>query len=131
MLGLLANLVLVAHLGFVLFVIFGAVLTLRWPRVAWVHVPAAVWGFVVEAVPLTCPLTPLENWLRQAGGEAGYSGDFIDYYARQVLYAEITRGTQVVLGASVVLINTVLYGFVLWRARMRGKLGAVVDAPPN
>ena len=74
----LADVVVLIHLGFVLFVVAGGFLVLRWPRMAWVHVPAAVWGVVVEWSGWICPLTPLENWLLVHGGAAGYSGGFVE-----------------------------------------------------
>jgi Protein of Unknown function (DUF2784) len=106
----LADAVLLAHLLFVVFVVAGGLLVLRWPRVAWLHVPAALWGVVVEWSGALCPLTPLEVALRRAGGEAGYGGGFVEHYVWPVLYpAALTRGTQFVLGAFVVAINVVIY----------------------
>src|SRR3712207_9266426 len=75
-----ADVVLVVHLAFVLFVVLGGLLALRWPRVAWVHVPVALYGATIEFVGFVCPLTPLEVWLRRRGGEAGYEGGFIGHY---------------------------------------------------
>lgn len=117
---MLADSVVVLHLGFVVFVAAGGLLVLRWPRVAWVHVPAATWGAVVELTGWICPLTPLENWLRvQAGGEA-YAGDFVGRYLYPLLYpAELTRGTQLLLGASVIVVNAVVYAIAIRRRRAR------------
>ena len=90
----LADLVLVVHLGFVLFVVLGGLLVVRWPWLAWLHVPAAVWGVLIEFMGWICPLTPLENSFRVAGGGAGYSGGFIEHYIRPILYpAGLTRRT--------------------------------------
>jgi hypothetical protein len=115
----LADLVVVFHLGFVLFVVLGGLLALRWPRVLWVHLPAAVWGAWVEFSSTICPLTPFENHLRHLGGEAGYSGGFIAHYIQPVLYpAGLGRGTQIVLGVVVVLLNVTAYT-VVWRRRRR------------
>ncbi len=117
----LADLVLVFHFAFVLFVVLGGFLALRWPRVAWVHVPVAVWGAGIEFVQGTCPLTPLENRLRRLGGEAGYSGGFIEHYIIPVLYPSgLNRGIQLGLGIFVVLLNVTVYA-VLWRRRARGR----------
>lgn len=114
---ILADLVVVFHLGFVLFVILGGLLVLRWPRLVWVHLPAALWGIWVELSSTICPLTPLENHLRQLGGEAGYSGGFIAHYILPVLYpAGLSPRVQVVLGIFVVLLNAGVYGTV-WRRR--------------
>ncbi|TMA22899.1 MAG: DUF2784 domain-containing protein [Deltaproteobacteria bacterium] len=98
---LLADVVLVAHLGFVLFVVAGGFLILRWPGMAWVQLPSAFWGLVVEWSGWICPLTPLENRLRAQGGAAGYAGGFVEHYLVPVLYpASLTRGVQVLLGAT-------------------------------
>lgn len=112
----LADLVLVVHLAFVLFVVLGGLLVLRWPRLAWLHVPAAVWGVLIEYTGWICPLTPLENSLRERGGGAGYSGGFLEHYIQPVLYpAGLTRGTQIVLGSLALLVNLTAYGVVVAR----------------
>ncbi len=114
---LLADLLVLFHVGFVLFVVLGGLLVLRWPRLAWVHLPAAAWGAWVEFSSTVCPLTPLENHLRQLGGEAGYSGGFIAHYILPVLYpAGLNPRVQVVLGVFVVLLNVAAY-LVVWRRR--------------
>ena len=114
----LADLVLVVHLTFVLFVVLGGLLVLRWPRAAWLHIPAAVWGVLIEYTGWICPLTPLENSFRARGGEAGYTGGFIEHYIQPVLYlAGLTRGTQIVLGSLVLLLNLSAYGIILTRAK--------------
>jgi hypothetical protein len=114
--GVLADLVLVVHLGFVLFVVLGGLLVLRWPRLAWIHLPAAVWGAIIEFTGGVCPLTPLENNLRRLAGEAGYAGGFIEHYVTAALYPDgLTRVAQVVLGALVLLVNAVIYRRILRR----------------
>ena len=115
---LLADLVLILHAGFVVFVMLGALLVLRWPRVAWVHLPVVAWGAGIEFVGWICPLTPLENYLRRLGGDAGYPGGFIDHYVMSLLYPDgLTRPQQVAIGALVLLVNGAIYGWVLWRRR--------------
>ena len=115
----LANAVLVLHLCFVLFVILGGLLALRWPRIAWVHVPVALYGALIEFVGFVCPLTPLENHFRRLGGEAGYGGGFVDHYITAALYPTgLTRGAQLVLGISVLVLNAAVYA-VVWRRRRR------------
>ena len=115
----LADLVLSVHFGFVLFVVLGGLLVLRWPRLAWLHVPAAVWGVLIEYSGWICPLTPLENSLRVRGGAAGYSGGFIEHYIQPVLYpAGLTRSTQIVLGSVALILNLVAYGTVIFRSRV-------------
>lgn len=114
---LLADGVMLLHLGFVLFVIFGGLLALRWPKVIWAHFPAAVWGATVEFIGWICPLTSLEVWLRLKGGDSGYGDDFIAAYLLPVLYpAGLTHDVQMVLGWFVVVFNLVVYSW-LWRLR--------------
>lgn len=115
----LADLVLVVHLAFVAFVILGGLTALRWPRLAWIHIPVALYGAAVEFLGFICPLTPLEVWLRQRGGEAGYSGGFVEHYVTAALYpAGLTRQLQFELGTIVLVINAVIYAF-WWRRRRR------------
>ena len=115
---LLADLVLLLHLAFVLFVVAGGLLVLRWPRMAWLHLPAAVWGAVVEFTGWICPLTPLENALRAMAGAEAYDSGFIQHYILPLLYpAALTGDIQLVLGMIVIGMNVVLYGWV-WRRTM-------------
>lgn len=117
-----ADLVLVVHLTFVLFVVLGGLLALRWPRAAWVHVPVALYGAGIEFVGFVCPLTPLEVWLRRLGGEAGYEGGFIEHYVTAALYPTgLTREIQLAIGVGVLVLNAVVYGLVLWRRRLRAR----------
>lgn len=112
---ILADAVLVLHLAFVLFVLFGGLLALKWPRAMWLHLPAAIWGAVVEFSGWICPLTPLENWLREQGGASGYAGDFSGHYLQTLLYPEgLTQQIQLLLGLVVVSVNAGIYGW-LWR----------------
>ena len=91
---------------------------MRWPRVAMVHLPAAVWGVLIEYTGWICPLTPLENFLRVSGGEVGYSGGFIEHYIRPLLYPNgLTRGMQFVLGSLALLLNVAAYAVVVLRTR--------------
>lgn len=119
---ILADLVVGIHLLFVVFVVLGGLLALRWPRVAAAHLPAAVWGALIEFKGWICPLTPLENSLRASAGQAGYEGGFIEHYLLPVLYpVGITRGLQLVLGSLVLAVNLVVYGLVLWRRYARAR----------
>lgn len=115
---LVADLLTLLHAGFVLFVVLGGLLVLRWPRAAWVHLPAAAWGTWVEWAGRVCPLTPLENHFRRLAGQTGYAGGFVEHYVIPVLYpAGLTRNLQWVLGGLVVAINLAVYG-VAWRRRL-------------
>lgn len=109
-----ADLVLVIHLAFILFVVLGGWLVLRRPWVAWAHLPASLWAVVIELTGGICPLTPLENRLRVASGSAGYDGGFIDRYLMPVIYpASMTRAIQILLGLVVLLVNAVFYAMVI------------------
>ena len=117
---LAADAVLLLHLAFVVFVVLGGFLVLRWRNVAWVHLPAVAWGALVEFSGWICPLTPLEIALRQAAGDAAYAGDFVEHYIVALLYPEsLTRDLQVTLGVAVVLLNAAIYGAVLLRQLRR------------
>ena len=114
----LADLALLLHLAFVLFVVLGGLLVLRRPKVAWLHLPCAAWGVLIEFAGWLCPLTPLEVSLRIRGGQAGYAGGFIAHYVTAALYpAGLTRGVQVVLGAFVLLLNLTIYSWIVARRR--------------
>lgn len=116
---LLADAVLVLHALFVVFVVIGGFLAIRWRRLVWFHAPAALWGAAIEFRGWICPLTPLENALRRAGGQAGYPGGFLEHYLLPVIYPPgLTRGVQVVLGVVVVAANVVAYG-LWWRRWQR------------
>ncbi len=118
--GLLADVLLVIHAAFVLFVVAGGLLVLRWPRLAWVHLPAAVWGAVIEFAGFICPLTPIEKAWRRAGGGTAYQGGFIEHYVTAALYPSgLTRAIQIGLGVLVLALN----GWVYWRLWRRGREG--------
>src|SRR6266700_5337905 len=114
-----ADLVVVAHLLFIGFVVGGVLLTWRWPRIVWAHLPAVVYGTLVEFAGFTCPLTLLENELRQRAGQAGYRGGFIAHYLVKVVYPPgLTRGMRVGLGIVVLLVAAIGYrGFLRRHAR--------------
>jgi hypothetical protein len=114
--NLLADLAVLVHFLFVLFSLLGALLVIRWRKMIWLHLPAALWAAGIEFSGKICPLTPLENWLRVRGGGSGYAGDFIGQYLLWLLYpSRLTRGVQIILGFIVVGINIGIYGFLLWR----------------
>ena len=116
MLQLAADILVVAHFAFICFVLLGGLLVLKWPRMVFVHIPAAVWGALLEFQSWLCPLTPLEQHLRTAAGEAGYSGSFIEHYLLPVIYpANLTPDLQLLLGLAVVTINAAIYGWLLAR----------------
>ena len=119
---LLADATVVLHLAFVLFVVAGGLLVLRRPRIAWAHLPAAAWGAWVEIAGWVCPLTPIENWLRERGGQAVYTADFVDQYVLPVLYPPaLSRETQWWLGGFVLAVNAGVYIVVLRRLVRRAR----------
>src|SRR4029450_12393300 len=111
---LLADLIVLVHVAFVVFVGLGGLLAATWRRLVWIHLLAAFWAAVVEFFGWVCPLTPLENWLRRKGGQDGYPSDFFGGYVLPILYPErLTREVQITLGVIVVLINSAVYGWIL------------------
>lgn len=115
-----ADAVLLLHFAFVLFVAFGGLLVLRWPRLAFAHLPAAAWGVYIELAGRLCPLTTLENRLRRAAGDGGYEGGFIEHYITPLLYPPgLTRSMQFGLAAALIAINLAVYGWLWYRRRGR------------
>ncbi len=111
-----ADLLVIIHLAFVVFVVAGGLLVLRWPKLAWVHLPAAAWGAIVEITGWICPLTPLENQLRERAGADVYAGDFVARYIVPALYPDgLTRKSQLWLGVGVILLNAAVYTLVIRR----------------
>ena len=120
-LRILADCIVFLHLGFILFALAGSLLVLRWRWIAWVHIPAVAWACAVEVFGWSCPLTPLENAFRAAGGVTGYGNGFVEHYIVPLVYpAGLTRAVQTLLGVGVVAMNGVLY----W-ALIRGRVRAV------
>jgi len=117
---LLADLIVALHLAFIVFVVAGGLLLARWPRVIWLHLPAAAWGAAIEFGGWICPLTPLENQLRVMGGTDAYHGDFVASHLLPLIYPEVlTRDMQVILGIGVVAVNLALYAWWLRGRRRR------------
>ena len=111
-----ADLVLALHLGFILFVILGGLLVLRFPRIAYLHIPAAFWGAFVEISGRICPLTTWENDFRRSAGESGYAESFVEHYLVPIIYpAGLTRGAQMALAGVVIVTNIVIYGWLVYR----------------
>ena len=112
-----ADLVVIVHLLFVLFVVFGGLLVFWKPWLAWAHLPAALYGLLIEWIGWVCPLTPLENDLRQKAGETAYQGGFIEEHLLPLIYPEVlTRSVALALGTAVLIINLAIYG-LYWRRR--------------
>ena len=120
---LAANAVLILHFSFICLVMLGGLAVPRYPRFAFVHVPAAIWGVLVEAFGWYCPLTDLENALLRRAGEEGYAGEFVERYLLNVIYPEgLTREIQMVLAGVVVVVNVAVYGWVLKKRSLRKRM---------
>lgn len=110
MYNVLSDIIVGVHFLFIAFVVCGGLLVIRWPRIAFVHLPAAIWGAAVEIFGWVCPLTPLENRFRMLSGENSYSGDFIARYLMPIIYPEnLTTTIQQFLGCLVIVVNIILY----------------------
>lgn len=108
-----ADFIVILHFGFILFVVLGAFLVLKWPRVFYLHIPALTWGALIEFMGWRCPLTPFENSLRIAAGQQGYTGGFIETYLIPLIYpGELTREFQIGAGLFVIFINAAIYGWI-------------------
>ncbi len=113
----LGDAIVVIHLAFIAFVLGGGAFVIRWPRVAWLHLPAAAWAAFAEFTSTICPLTPLENALRLSAGQAGYAGGFVEHYLVPIVYPTgLTPHVQTILGAIVVAVNLAFYA-VAWLRR--------------
>jgi hypothetical protein len=121
---LMADLIVLIHFGFILFVIFGGLLVIKWRKFIWLHVPAAVWGALIEFFGWFCPLTTLENQLRRNKNGDAYITGFVEHYIIPIIYPEgLTRDIQLLLGIAVIIINLFIYTLILkkWN-RSSGKV---------
>lgn len=117
-----ADLLVVIHLAFIGFVVFGGLLVFKWRRLCIVHIPAVIWGALIEYQSWLCPLTPWEQQLRLLAGQSSYRGSFIQHYLLPLLYPmSLTRETQIILGSGVIVINLVLYAVLISRLRKEKK----------
>jgi Protein of Unknown function (DUF2784) len=111
----LADLVLVVHALFIVFVILGGLIVLKWHKALWIHIPSALWGALIEFFGWICPLTYLENYFRVIGKGDSYESSFIQHYLLPVIYPPgLTTDIQILLGSIVIIINIIIYSIV-WR----------------
>jgi len=115
----LATLVLFLHALFILWVIFGALLTRSRPVLRWLHIGSLVWGVLIELLPWTCPLTLLENWLEGKAGVEPYQGGFLLHYLDKLVYPDVSATVLTIAGVLVCVLNLGLYGRQMWMARRR------------
>lgn len=113
----LADLVAIIHLVFILFSVGGGFLALRWKRCAYVHIPAVIWAVLIELMGWVCPLTPLENWLRQRAGADVYATGFIEHYILPIIYpSALTRSLEITLGIFLLSLNVAVYAWIGFRS---------------
>ena len=123
--SLLADFVLLLHLAFIVFILLGGLAVGKSPRLLWLHLPAAFWGVLIELMGWVCPLTPLENWLRRRAGEQGYTETFVEHYILPLVYpAGLTRNVQLVLAIIVVVVNLLVYSWLIRRSKGLGGMRA-------
>ena len=116
----LADTLVVFHFSFILFVVFGGFLALRWPRLVYAHIPAMLWGVLIELSGWICPLTPLENHFRLLSGEQGYQGGYIEHYLIPLIYpVDLTRTLQFIFGGLVIVINLLAYSLFIYRKKLQ------------
>ena len=123
-----ADLLLLIHLGFILFAILGGLLAFKWRNIIWLHIPCALWGIGIELTGGICPLTPLENKLRVAAGETGYSAGFIEHYITPVIYpGGLSYKIQILLATLLLAINIVVYYLVFFGVK-KNRSGSDLNA---
>jgi len=117
-----ADLLVILHLLFIIFVLLGGLLVARWHWIALLHIPAAAWGALIEYQGWICPLTPMEQQLRKAAGEAGYEGGFVEHYILPIIYPDfLSREIQIGMGTIVIIFNLLVYAWVIYRLSERSK----------
>jgi hypothetical protein len=115
----LAVCVLFVHVLFILWVVFGALLTLSRPVLRWLHIVSLVWGILTELLPWPCPLTVLENWSEAKAGVQPYQGGFLLHYLDKLVYPDISATALTVAGVLVCVLNLAVYGRRMWIGRRR------------
>ncbi len=118
----LADAVVIFHLAFVAFALFGGLLVIKWKRLAWIHIPSAAWAVIMEFTGMICPLTPLENYFRNKGGLSGYDTGFVEHYIMPILYPEsLDSSLQIVLGILVIVVNAGIYAWVFRQSKQKNQ----------
>ena len=115
---LFADIILIIHFGYLLFVVFGGFFMLRWRGLWKFHLPAVIWGFLVQYFVWICPLTTWENYFRELGGQSGYENGFIDYFVTSILYPNINAEVHTILAITLVLLNLAIYFYIFNRRQI-------------
>lgn len=111
---ILADVVLCVHFAFILYVVFGGFFNIKWPWLTLIHLPAAIWGTLVELKGWYCPLTPLENMFRQKAGIEAIGTSFIEHLLTPIIYPNwLTREIQIVFGVFVIFVNVSVYALLV------------------
>ena len=119
MTSFLADFVLVIHTLFIVFVVFGGLIVLKWHRIIWFHIPCVIWGALIEFFGWVCPLTYLENYFRELANATNYESSFIQHYLLPIIYPPgLTTDIQILLGSAVIVINLFIY-YIIWRNRYK------------
>ena len=117
--SVLAVSVLFLHTMFILWVVFGALLTRSRPILRWLHIASLVWGILTELLPWPCPLTVLENCLEAKAGVQPYRGGFLLRYLDKVVYPDISATALTIAGVIICVLNLAFYGRQIWIARLQ------------
>lgn len=113
--GILAQFTLVLHILYILFAVSGGLLALLWKRAWMIHLPAVLWGLVVEFLGFDCPLTTIENYFRTAAGQQGYGIGFIDHFLSSVIYPDLSPVFHILLGIGLGMVNMAVYAYLYKR----------------
>ena len=117
-----ANLTLIVHFAFILFVVFGALLFFVSTKIVFIHIPAFIWGSYIELTHSICPLTYLENWFLHKANLTTYSEDFIQHYLVSIVYpTNLSKDLQIYLGMAIIVVNMIIYGFIISRLKKKIK----------
>lgn len=113
-----ADFIVLIHFSFIVFVLIGGFLVFKWRWLIWLHIPAAIWGALIVMVGWICPLTPIENMLRQTAGNEAYSSGFIERYLVPVIYPSgLNREMFIAMGVVVIVINVILYTILFLKCK--------------
>ena len=107
------------HALFIVWAVFGALVTRSRPILRWLHVASLIWGILTGLLPWPCPLTLLENWLEARAGVEPYQGGFLLHYLDKLVYPDISATVLTVAGVLVCVLNLAIYGRRLWIARLQ------------